>query len=707
MGSFVNRLAIIVLCILSAVAGVFIGRLSDSGESESKTRRPRFQPPAAMPPASSEANGQVDDSGPSFEDAMALLQDEERSSFLERLEVNLAIASMSESEIRRALDILKPNVGTKSEAKRKVLGQMRMLLTYWGELDPNAALSYAGELDEDSRKNLMGAIISGWAKDSPYEALAYARSIEDEKSRNELLRSVSTALSKDDPVGALELLDSLPRPSGRNRYSWSSNRAVIIKEWAKIDQEAALAYVYGIENNQDRKQLLQNLSYQFVEVDPMLALSLASEADDRWFNSSGNVISNWTRHDKGAAWAYLQSLSDSQYKSRLVGHYFSQAGNEDPHLTIGLIQSSLTGETRKNSLSTVFSNWVRNDYDSAIAYIETLPSGKDRNDVINSIAYSLAEANDPDVALAWVMENATGRTQTNAMRSIIDRLSQKDPAKAVNMLNTLPYGRSYSNAVRTLADNWGSHDPEAAYNWISSLPDGPERENAFRSLSRGAAQLDADRAYVIATQMPEGKERTQMLTEIASAKAKNDPQSTANWVMSFPDEKLRNSAMRQVVDSWAEIDPLAAAQFLQSGNGTNVSDDTYKQLASRWARQDPQAAADWALTLPEGKQEDAISGVTRSWLDQDMYAASEWVSTLPAGDARQKAVGSLVYKVSRVEPDAAFDWVLEIENERQRKSLTHRIAREWKKRDVTTARQLVSASTLPEGEKEALLKQLE
>ncbi|WOO41989.1 hypothetical protein [Rubellicoccus peritrichatus] len=701
-----NRFAVIVLCIVSAALGAVVGRLF---VSEENSKRPVFRPPATLPTPQTSKDGEPVEApaGPSFDETMAMLQDEDRSSFLERLEVNLAVASLSENEIQRALDLLKPNAGTKSEDQREVLEQMRQLLIYWAELDPEAAMSYVEDLDEDSRRSLSTSVMAIWAKISPYEALAYAQSVSDEKDSASMIRAVGNVMSDDDPVGAIELIASLPRPSGSNHYSWSHSKAQIIKNWADMDRDAALAYTYGIENARERKQILQNLANMFVQDDPVLALTLAGDADDRWFNSSGNVISNWARYDEDAAWSYLLSLDEGKRKQRLVSRYYSQKGQDDPQAAIVEIQSTLSGRTRRDSLSNVVSNWVRNDFDQATAYLSSM-SLKDRNEIMNRISYSLGDSDaDPQVALAWIIENTGGNARTNAMRNIVDRVSQEDPGMALELLDSLPYGRSYTDAVRNLARNWSGQDPESAYAWLNTLPLGPERENAFRSFSREAAQLDADRAYVIASQMPEGRERREMLNQVAKAKAESDPRATASWVMSFPDEELRNSAMREVVSAWAESDPQAAVHFLQSSNDDNLQDNAYRQLAARWGRNDPESAANWVLTLPEDKIEKAVGGVTSSWLDHDMFAASEWVSNLPKGNARQKAVESLVDKVYRIEPDAAFDWALEIEDENRRKNMTRRISYEWKKRDVNAARQLVTASTLPEGEKEELLKSLE
>lgn len=699
-----NRLAVIVLCVISAVLGIVIGRLFDS-EERGESKRPVFQPPASLPSAQPDATESVEVKGPDFEETIALLQDEDRSTFLEMLEVDLAIASLSEAEIERAVKMLKPNAGTQKNDEREVLEQMRRLITYWAELNPKAALRFVETLDDKPRRGLLSNVVSVWAKIYPDEALAYVQSTEDEKDRNAMLQSVSMAISNSDPARAIELMTLFPKPKGQHSYSWSHSKAVVIKEWLEVDEDAALDYAYSIPNTRNRKRVLQSLAGMIVQDDPTLALALAADADDTWFNATGNVISNWASYDDEAAWSYLQSLSEGRRKSRITNRYFSQIGQDNPQEAITKIQSTLTGQSREGSLSTVISNWIRSDFDAASTYISSM-TPHERNTIINRISYSLGDSDtDPEVAIAWVMENAGGRARSDSMRSIIDRLSQKDPGKAMEMLDSIPYGQAYSNAVRSLASNWARQDPESAYSWIDSLPQGPERENAFRSFAGRAAELDADRAFLITTQMPEGQERTNMLNQIASAKAKSDPQATANWVMSFPDENLRNSAMRNVVYAWAERDPRAAAQYLQT-SGANLKDDTYNQLATRWAQNDPYAAADWALTLPEDKAGRAIGGVANSWLDHDMYAASEWVSTLPQGNVRQKAVESLVNKVYRVEPDAAFDWALELENENQRKNATRRIAYEWKKRNVEAARNLVNSSTLPEEEKKTLLEQL-
>jgi hypothetical protein len=92
------------------------------------------------------------------------------------------------------------------------------------------------------------------------------------------------------------------------------------------------------------------------------------------------------------------------------------------------------------------------------------------------------------------------------------------------------------------------------------------------------------------------------------------------------------------------------------------------------------------------------------WSRTDPQGASQWLALQPEGEARQAAVRSFVTEVAWKNPELAVPWVQTLADETQRNNAIQNVARQWMQIDAAKARAWLETTSLPEAQKDLLLK---
>ena len=85
--------------------------------------------------------------------------------------------------------------------------------------------------------------------------------------------------------------------------------------------------------------------------------------------------------------------------------------------------------------------WASSDPERALAAFAALPPGKERQQCLNVMAYSMA-ARDSAAALAWAGQLDNAQEKSSAMKAILGNLSHTDPIKALAVLEQNPAANS-------------------------------------------------------------------------------------------------------------------------------------------------------------------------------------------------------------------------------------------------------------------------
>ena len=80
-----------------------------------------------------------------------------------------------------------------------------------------------------------------------------------------------------------------------------------------------------------------------------------------------------------------------------------------------------------------------------------------------------------------------------------------------------------------------------------------------------------------------------------------------------------------------------------------------------------------SIDLPEKYLKTATGWLVQRWSGADGIGASKFILEMEPGPVRQEAIVGLVWENHRLDPDAALEWVAEIEDEKTREHWIGRV----------------------------------
>ncbi|MEM7385668.1 MAG: hypothetical protein AAF514_12050 [Verrucomicrobiota bacterium] len=233
----------------------------------------------------------------------------------------------------------------------------------------------------------------------------------------------------------------------------------ILEESADFEMSETLEALRALENHPDSATTSMEraaLLARFVELSPETAVSYGETLfGDARMEALSTVMNAWTAADPEAASFYLMDHLDD----------FEILGSD---------QRELAGE--------VAGEWVRQDPDQAVAWVEDLPLEMRGEAYERVLGELVAEA--PDQAVALVGNLEQGFEKTEATDALVEQWAWQDPQAAAEWVESGIGDEDQSVVVGSLVHAWIGSDPMAASEWIGGLERGSLRDGAIKAMTQ-------------------------------------------------------------------------------------------------------------------------------------------------------------------------------------------------------------------------------
>ena len=464
----------------------------------------------------------------------------------------------------------------------------RAAFDVWTERDAPAAARWAlaivpgAAIDAQARYRYLDRATLAWAREDFAAAYAWTGALADEAARRGLRPSLLGLLAATDPRQALALAKN-----GDEAFVRDAEHAVFAG-WAEHDPAAALLSLgAGIFQQHGHLKSLHDALNQWIVRDPTAALD----------------------------WAVTQPIPDGR-EPLLI--YFEGLVYSNPEAVRPFLDALARRDdvpNRTSVLQDVFVPWLSKDGSAALAWLETLPDGAQRSDlVIHALDYVGADRIDDFVALAGRLPDSKERDE-----KIVSRLSW-----------------------------WAKDKPEAALAWMARQDD--------PALVRAAAKVEGARIVGLAATAP--------------------ADAVARW-QALPPGDARIESAAPLAAQWARSDSPAATRWLfQQLTAADTADHQTINLPSQlrgvaggWIAQDPAGYLEWVQTLPAGDpRERAIETLANSSLysrNQDgnlvepppRAAYAEKLAQIKDDAVRERALNTHLFAWLRSDLRAARAWI--------------------------------------------------
>jgi hypothetical protein len=432
----------------------------------------------------------------------------------------------------------------------------------------------------------------------------------------------------------------------------------------------------------DLKKVVSALS-QLVKIDPQLALNYL----DKLTSANG-------------------ALGSGDYRA-----IFADFGTNDPATGKMIAELLPPGSEQNGAITGLFSSWIRTDPQAALdwyaimrpgqpltgvswleniannsphpevaaQFISNIQDETTRNAYILRIAplFGAGPNKDPDAAMDWLNQVATGATYNKAVTSIVTSLAKNDPAAAASVLNKITDPAILQASIATVASGWGSKDPQAALTWAQTLPDSDAatQASALNSIVTSWSKSDpnAVAAYVQSSATPSLYLPAD--PAIAQSLATSNPQAALTFSNSLPDGSVKNQAINNVLTTEAQTDFTAAWTAATSLPATDNPTGVMSGLVGVQAKIDPtQAAALISLFPDEAGQVAATTTLAAIWVKQDPQAFTVWLNDLPVGGPRDAAIVQLASSAqASKDPAGVMVWVNTVSDPQTKVALTQKL----------------------------------
>ncbi|MGB6221798.1 hypothetical protein [Haloferula sp.] len=242
---------------------------------------------------------------------------------------------------------------------------------------------------------------------------------------------------------------------------------------------------------------------------------------------------------------------------------------------------------------------------------------------------------DPEAAIAWAQDNHEGDDANPWMVGVIRGLAQYDPARASELMTSMPYSEERGDALRSIIPHLISQGGDAAKNWATSIEDDRLRDGAIRRVAEQLAK-DDPRGTAEWLTTSGGDAANGAIDNVMGVWAREDSAAAIAHFDSMPSGELRTNALRGLSNQMAMENPSQAADFLDSHAG-DADDNTYRQFVWHSMRDDPALAANYIARIgDDGDRDRMYRRMLEGWMWRDLDGASQWIGSaqLPEGVAK-------------------------------------------------------------------------
>ena len=495
-------------------------------------------------------------------------------------------------------------------------------------------------------------------------------------------------LGSDALLGLAEEIEKLP-PS--DQRTWQL-RSVVLARFAQVDPDAAIAHANSITNRAIRQQALSS------------------------------VVGEIAGSDLSKAASILRGIGDLSEFKQVANALASSNADGAPELLLTLLKER-KGANLEWGYNNMFAQWARKDFQAAVANLEQVPVGQQRNYALQGIGSAIASEN-LDAGLEFLGSLSNPGEKSQMLSSIISTVASSDPQKALALLEEHGDRTQRQNLLGHISSGWFNSDPEGARAWIETLENPRDRASALQHLVHDIGDNAEWLAAQVSSLAPNSQTQN-LISNLAQRWGQHDPQGAAEWVQTLAPGQGKQWARQNLLNHWAQSDPAAAAAFLSEEpigpsdgasagqiasqwittdpdsalawmESLDTSPNTRAQMlstmVSSWGRTDPDAAAAYALGLDGEDKTRAITSLVSSWAGSDFDRAEAWVAGIGDEEIRNKALNSLISGSAYNDPQRAaaaltnaISGMSEEEANKTFSSAANRIANGWAQSDPVAA----------------------
>lgn len=285
--------------------------------------------------------------------------------------------------------------------------------------------------------------------------------------------------------------------------------------------------------------------------------------------------------------------------------------------------------------------WGAIDGQAAFAAASTIEDDRSRNRARSAAVSGWASA-EPSDAIAWMNNLEAGDDKERLQEGLVSGLADNNITVATNYVLKLgdEGNRRADDYLEDVAsEQLRSQGVDASARWSEQLPDGPLKGAAMDRVANAYVDQDPAAAAAWAERFAADDYAARVIEEVGDEWAERKPAEAVSWLESLPESEGKKEGMESALGEWVRRDPTAASEYLASMADSPTKDAAIGGFVSRLAWEDHDAAIAWASTIgQENQRTEALVDAARAFFRRDRDAAVAWLETSGLPPEAQKKV---------------------------------------------------------------------
>lgn len=338
------------------------------------------------------------------------------------------VETLSAEEIPEALEEIRRN-SPEWDAEAKMLAHI--LLTRWGQEDPDGAYEFLATMGFKKSGNDPSAVLSSLAAIDPERAAAWVDDPENGVTHMPwldlvLAGTVAKEWVRQDPAAALAWAESL---SGGQKTGALSGLLGVL---ATSNPREAARIAADLEPGDARKHAIGEIAKNWARRDPEQSLAWASslEGEDR-NRATREALTIYAREDGAKAAAYLDDLGGGGEAAPYLTQVANEWAQQEPAEAATWVTGQEDGDGKNGAMGKVLWNWTKADPEAASDWLATQPAGPAKDSGIGGLAYAAFDF-DPQGVMDWALQVQDDNGRHHGLTRGLSEWLKRDEAAATD-----------------------------------------------------------------------------------------------------------------------------------------------------------------------------------------------------------------------------------------------------------------------------------
>lgn len=321
-----------------------------------------------------------------------------------------------------------------------------LLFGRWAEVDPTAAMAHSNSMGF-AGAFVRPTILQSWASTDPASAAKYYA----ENPREFAMMGMMGGGGRGGRGG--------PMGGGQGAAS------IIASEWARQDSDGAMTWAASLTT--EKGSAMSSIISEVAKTDPAKAVTMLAQMDEA--DRPGayrSIAAQYGASDFAAAQSWISSLPADQQASALASA-IGGLSNKNPKQAASELSKMEAGDAKDRLIPNVVGDLARVDAQAAVDLLKSQDSERAQRDSMRDLMPTLV-GKDPAIALQLVNSYEPGKVRDSAAQAYIWSNNKEAPANLIKVAETITDEGDRNRTVGMTAMRWMREDEAAAKEYVAS-----------------------------------------------------------------------------------------------------------------------------------------------------------------------------------------------------------------------------------------------